>query len=69
MVAVLQDGGVVHLQPVTLGRDTGAQTEVIRGLAPGQQVITSWTDAVREGAKVKALAPAPPTGGVGGQGQ
>ena len=72
MVAVLQDGGVVHLQPVTLGRDAGAQIEVIKGLAPGQQVITSWTDAVREGAKVKPMAPAPtspPTGAVGGQRQ
>jgi RND family efflux transporter MFP subunit len=71
MVAVVQDGGVVHLQPVTPGRDTGAQTEVIRGLAPGRQVITSWTDAVREGAKVKPMAPAAtsPMRGAGGQGQ
>jgi RND family efflux transporter MFP subunit len=71
MVAVLQGGGVVHLQPVTPGRDTGAQTEVLRGLAPGQQVITSWTDAVKEGAKVKPMAPSAtsPGRGAGGQGQ
>lgn len=71
MVAVLQEGGVVHVQPVTPGRDTGAQTEIIRGLAPGQQVITSWTDAVSEGAKVKPMAPAAasPGRGSGGRGQ
>ena len=68
MVAVLQAGGVVHLQPVTPGRDTGAQTEIIKGLAPGQPIVTSWTDDVKEGAKVKAVEPPKPGArGTGGQ--
>jgi RND family efflux transporter MFP subunit len=68
MVAVLQAGGVVHLQPVTPGRDAGAQIEIIKGLAPGQPLITTWTDDVKEGAKVKAVEPAKPGArGTGGQ--
>ena len=76
VVAVLQEGGVVHVQPVTPGRDAGAQIEIIRGLAPGQRVITTWTDAVREGARVvpltpqkPAAAPIAPAGGAGGEGR
>jgi RND family efflux transporter MFP subunit len=68
MVAVLRPGGVVHLQPVTPGRDAGAQTEILTGLAPGQQLITNWSDDVKEGAKVKVVEPAKPGArGTGGQ--
>jgi hypothetical protein len=66
MAAVLREGASVHLQPVKLGRDYGAQIEVIEGLRAGQQVITNWTDEVREGVEVKpvaAAAPAAPRGG------
>lgn len=60
----------MHLQLVTPGRDTGTQTEIIKGLAPGQPLITSWTDDVKEGAKVKAVEPAKPGArGAGGLGQ
>lgn len=61
MVAVLQEGGVVHLQTVTPGRDNGAHTEIVKGLKPGQRVVTTWTDAVKEGAKVAPLASPPPS--------
>jgi len=60
MVAVLQEGASVHLQPVKLGRDYGAQIEVIEGLQAGQKLITNWTDEVREGLKVKPVAAAKP---------
>jgi RND family efflux transporter MFP subunit len=67
MVAVLQNGDTVHMQPVQLGRDYGAQIEVLSGLKAGQKVITSLSDEVREGVKVKpAAAPkqaAPKSGG------
>jgi RND family efflux transporter MFP subunit len=56
MVAVLQEGALVHLQPVKLGRDYGAQIEVLEGLKSGQKLITSWTDEVKEGVKVKPVA-------------
>jgi RND family efflux transporter MFP subunit len=65
IVGVLREGAVVHLQPVQLGRDFGAQIEVTAGLKPGQKVITTLTDEVREGSKVNPVPakPAAPAGG------
>jgi RND family efflux transporter MFP subunit len=65
MVGVLREGATVHLQPVQLGRDFGAQIEITAGLQAGQKVITTLTDEVREGIKVKPVAakPAVPAGG------
>jgi multidrug efflux pump subunit AcrA (membrane-fusion protein) len=56
MVAVLQKGDTVHLQPVELGRDYGAQIEVLKGLKAGQRVITNWSDDVKEGVGVKPIS-------------
>jgi RND family efflux transporter MFP subunit len=42
----------VHLQPVQLGRDYGAQTEIISGLTGTEIVVLSPGDDVREGARV-----------------
>jgi multidrug efflux pump subunit AcrA (membrane-fusion protein) len=48
----------VHLQPVQVGRDYGAQTEVTSGLLGGEFVIVNPSDVVREGAEVAAqMAP------------
>jgi multidrug efflux pump subunit AcrA (membrane-fusion protein) len=67
IVAVLGEGARVHLQPVQLGRDFGAQIEITAGLHAGQKVITTLTDEVREGIRVKpAAAKAVPSAG-GGQ--
>jgi multidrug efflux pump subunit AcrA (membrane-fusion protein) len=66
MVAVLREGNAVKLQPVKLGRDHGAQIEVIEGLKAGQRLITNWTDEVKEGAKVKPEAEAKPAALRGG---
>jgi RND family efflux transporter MFP subunit len=66
MVAVLQKGDTVHLQPVKLGRDYGSQIEVLGGLKAGQRLVTSWSDEVKEGARVKPVAarkPAAPQNG------
>ena len=66
MVALLRENASVHLQPVKLGRDYGAQIEVIEGLQAGQKLITNWTDEVKEGIKVEPVAapkPAAPRGG------
>jgi RND family efflux transporter MFP subunit len=56
MVAVLQNGNTVHMQPVQLGHDDGAQIEVLSGLKAGQRVITSLSDDVKEGIKVRPAA-------------
>jgi RND family efflux transporter MFP subunit len=67
IVAVLREGATVHLQPVQLGRDYGAQIEITAGLQPGQKIITTLTDEVREGVKVKPSAAKPPAPAGGGQ--
>jgi multidrug efflux pump subunit AcrA (membrane-fusion protein) len=57
-VAVLTDGQdgsrKVHIQPVTTGRDYGAQTEILAGLQGGETVVVNPGDDVREGALVRA---------------
>jgi len=61
-IAVVQDG-VVHLRKVNIGRDYGAQTEVLSGINPGDLVIINPTDAAQEGTKVTPheLKPGQPT--------
>ena len=61
-VAVLADDATIRLVGVKLGRDYGARIEVLEGLSPGQKVVTNLTDEVREGAKVRPVAPAKPAG-------
>lgn len=56
-VATVVDGDKVHLQPVTLGRDFGAQVEVVAGLAGGEQVIMNPPDSIAEGQAVTVVAP------------
>ena len=51
-VAVISDGKV-HLTPVTLGRDYGPEVEVVGGLHEGDLIASTFTDDVREGARVK----------------
>jgi multidrug efflux pump subunit AcrA (membrane-fusion protein) len=60
VAAVLGEGAVIRFVPVKLGRDYGAQIEVIEGLHAGQKVVTNLADQVREGAKVRPVAPAKP---------
>ncbi|WP_158793008.1 efflux RND transporter periplasmic adaptor subunit [Granulicella sp. L60] len=44
---------IVHLQPIDIGRDFGPSVEVLNGLKPGDMLITTVTDDVREGVKVQ----------------
>ena len=65
MVAVVRDN-VVHLQTITVGRDYGAQLEVLSGLNDGDQVAINPSDIATEGAKVvprEAPAQPQPAGG------
>ena len=51
-VALVRDG-TVHLQPIEIGRDFGASVEVLNGLNPGDLLVTTVTDEVKEGVKVQ----------------
>jgi multidrug efflux pump subunit AcrA (membrane-fusion protein) len=57
-IAVLENSGdgdtkKVRLQPVTIGRDFGAETEILSGLQGDETVVVNPGDDVREGALVK----------------
>ncbi len=59
MVALVHDN-TVHLQPITVGRDYGAELEVLAGLNEGDLVAINPSDVATEGAKVTPReAPAP----------
>jgi RND family efflux transporter MFP subunit len=54
-VAVLREGGVIHLQPIRVARDYGARLEVAEGLQAGDVVVLNPGDIAREGAKVNPV--------------
>jgi hypothetical protein len=45
--------GVVHFQPVDIGRDYGASTEILNGLKEGDLIAPDVTDEVTAGARVQ----------------
>lgn len=51
-VAVVREGGTVHLQKIEVGRDYGDRLEVIGGLREGDRIIANPGDVVREGLQV-----------------
>jgi len=57
-VAVVAADGSVHFARIQIGRDYGARLEVLSGLEEGQQLAVNPSDAVREGARVNAVATA-----------
>jgi HlyD family secretion protein len=46
------DNDTVSFRPVTVGIEEDAQTEIVRGLAEGDRVVTTGSGALREGARV-----------------
>jgi RND family efflux transporter MFP subunit len=57
-VAVVRDGGIVHIQQVQVGRDYGDRLEVLNGLSEGDSVIRNPSDVIHEGMKVETVASA-----------
>jgi membrane fusion protein (multidrug efflux system) len=52
-VAVVGQNHKIHFQEVTLGRDYGAEIEILSGLSDGDTVVLNPTDAVHEGVVVE----------------
>lgn len=52
-VATIVNGNKVQLRPVQIGRDYGPSVEIVSGLHPGDTVVTTVTDGVRQGATVQ----------------
>ena len=63
VILVGQDSKL-HFQPVTVGRDFGQTIEITQGIRSGQQIVSTPSDSLHEGQKVKAVKapPAPKTG-------
>jgi RND family efflux transporter MFP subunit len=55
-VAVVRPDHTIHLQKIEVGRDYGAQVEVLTGLQPGDAIIPNPADAAREGLKVDPVS-------------
>lgn len=53
VVGIIRDG-IVHIQPVDVGRDFGPVLEVMSGLKVGDIIASNVTDDVRDGLKVDA---------------
>jgi RND family efflux transporter MFP subunit len=56
-LATVDAGNQVHLRGVTIGRDFGAEIEILSGIDPQDRVIVSPPDSILEGAVVKVIAP------------
>jgi len=75
--AVVQPDGTLHYQPIEIGRDFGAQIEVLGGLTPSDVIASNLPGGLTEGTRVRIAESAPspspsveqatptPAGGVG----
>jgi membrane fusion protein, multidrug efflux system len=59
-VYLVKPGDTVAAQPVTLGPSDNQHVVVAKGLQPGELVVTDGADRLKDGAKVKLAAAAPP---------
>lgn len=59
MVAIVRDMKV-QLVPIEIGRDYGPSVEILSGVHEGDHVITTVTDGIRPGAKVRPIQQAAP---------
>lgn len=57
-VAVVTSDKTIHYQKVVVGRDFGAQIEILSGLKGKEMLVNTPQDTLLEGAKVQVLAPA-----------
>jgi multidrug efflux system membrane fusion protein len=74
-VYLVKPDDTVAAQPVTLGPSDGDNVAVLKGLEPGQKVVTDGADRLKDGAKISIAAageqpnqPAAPSGQGAGQG-
>jgi multidrug efflux pump subunit AcrA (membrane-fusion protein)/rRNA maturation protein Nop10 len=56
-VMVIGSDGVAHLTPVNAGIADAGMTQILSGIAAGQQVVTTGAASIDDGTKVKVTAP------------
>ena len=55
-VDVVGEDGKLHFRPIKIGRDFGAEVEVVGGLTAADKVVANPTDDLKDGQSVKAMA-------------
>jgi RND family efflux transporter MFP subunit len=56
-VGVVGQDGIVHLRPITIGRDFGSTLEILGGVDAGEWIIINPSDSLEEGQKVQVAQP------------
>jgi RND family efflux transporter MFP subunit len=57
----VDEKNIIHVHKVEIGRDLGGQFEIVHGIAPGDKVVVSPSDELRDGELVNAvMAPTAP---------
>lgn len=51
-VFVVDDAGIAHSRPVTVGARSDSVAEIVAGLAPGETVVTAGAYGIRDGARI-----------------
>lgn len=55
-VFVVEDGRARE-RPITIGHDSGLETEVVEGLAAGERVVRHPSDRIRDGVRIRPATP------------
>lgn len=58
-IAVVDKDDVVRIRKVRLGRDFGRTVEILSGCAEGERIVTTPSDLLKDGAKVRVLPARP----------
>ena len=58
-IAVVDKDDIVHIRKVRLGRDFGRTVEILTGCEPGERIVESPSDLLKQGAKVRVHTPNP----------
>ena len=58
-VAVVDQNGIVHLRPISIGRDFGSTLEILGGIDANERIIVNPSDSLEDGQKVHVAQPQP----------
>ena len=58
-IAVVDKDDVVRIRKVRLGRDFGKIVEILSGCTEGERIVTTPSDLLKDGAKVRVQAAGP----------
>jgi RND family efflux transporter MFP subunit len=56
-VGVVDQNGMVHLRPISIGRDFGSTLEILGGVDAKEQIIVNPSDSLEDGQKVQIAQP------------